>query len=68
MEAGSVIRFTNVEHRPDPGLRLGYKAGRKEQYVAVLRGLEPRDGSDDLDVEAVLNRLGWKRDEEKTDD
>lgn len=63
MERGRVIRFTNVEDRPEPGLRLGYKAARDKQYVAVVLGFEPRDGSDDLDPEAAMNMMGWVREE-----
>lgn len=59
MNPGQVLRFTNIEDRPELGLRLGYKAKRTEQYVAVLLGIEARDGTDDLDVVAAMNQIGW---------
>ena len=61
MRIGEVLRFSNVEHRPDPTMRLGYKAKRDEVFVAVYLGTEKRDGSDDLDPVAVMERLGWQR-------
>lgn len=66
---GDVIRLTNFRtHFPGKGkevglLSVGYKAPKNTVFVAVLMGVEPKDGSLDLDLDATMNRLGWFRKE-----
>lgn len=62
LQVGDVIRLRNFVHHFDNGEtrgRVGYKAGKKHQFVAVLLGVEPRDGSAPIRPEEVLQSLGW---------
>jgi hypothetical protein len=67
---GDVIRLTNFTHFPGQKTAKGKTAGLPSIYckapkdtvfVAVLMGIEPKDGSLDLDLDATMNRLGWFR-------
>lgn len=51
MKAGEVIRFTSIRNREGgpADLVMGWKAPRGMEYVAILLGVEPKDGSADLD-------------------
>ena len=70
---GTVIRLTNFtnhhvpqkdEHgRPVGVTSMSYKAKKGTVFVAVLLGFEPKDGSAPLDLEQVMDSMGWKKKE-----
>ena len=75
MHDGEVIRITNFRNYFVPGrdtetgkevglVSVGYKAEKGQVFVAVLLGVEPKDGSAPLDLEATLNSFGWVRKED----
>lgn len=45
--------------------KLDYSSGKKEYFVFIFLGSEPKDGSDNLDPIKRLNELGWNLNEEK---
>lgn len=74
MRPGDVIRLTHFEHTEPPSpsmrnlkpapkdsLRVGFRAPKDKVFVAVLLGLESRDGTEPLDPFAAIETLGWKR-------
>ena len=61
---GEVIRLTNfTTHNPppDPLMSVSYKAPKKQVFVAVLLGVEPKDGSAPLDIDEIMDKMGWVR-------
>lgn len=63
LKVGDIIRLRHFQHHFDNGETSGhvnYKADKKRQFVAVLLGVEARDGSDPLDVNEALQSLGWR--------
>jgi hypothetical protein len=73
LSTGSVIRLTNFNNtypQPSKGKKVGllsvsYKAPKDQVFVAVLLGIEPKSGDPALDLDAVMERMGWVRKEAK---
>jgi hypothetical protein len=69
LSVGEVLRLRNVTHynplkKGEKGLiSVGYTAPKNTVFLCVLLGVEPKDGSQTLDLEAAMNRLGWFRKE-----
>lgn len=64
MERGQVIRMTSVRDVALPGSRLTastWKAPPKRVIVAVVLGMEDRDGDDRLDAAEAMHAMGWSR-------
>ena len=70
LSVGQIIRLTNftnyfvpqtVEGRKVGLLSAGYKAGKGKVFVAVLLGVEDKDGSNPVDPEALMQAMGWQR-------
>jgi hypothetical protein len=57
---GDKLRLTNYTNH-SPNLQVGIKAPKDQVFVAVLIGMEPRDGSQPLNVEEVMYAMGWHR-------
>lgn len=54
-----------MRHYPSPELGTGiiyedYTAGKTDVFVCIVVGVEPKDGSGRLDVEAQLQEMGWQ--------
>ncbi len=39
---------------------FGYKAHKGKRMVFIFLGVEPRDGPENMDVDKVLEGMGWK--------
>ena len=70
MSTGDVLRLTSLRNNfvPDRKKEVGllsvsFKAPKGEIFVAVFLGVEPKDGSAPLDIDAVMNMMGWFRKE-----
>jgi hypothetical protein len=61
ISSGSVIRLRNFDHYPPEGsiIRAGYTAPKECVFIAILVGVEKKDGSDNFDPEWGLNDIGW---------
>ena len=60
MKPGDVIYTSHIRDYfyPEKGY-VEYKADKKEEFIFVFIGVEPRDGSKPLDPNKRLNELGW---------
>ena len=72
---GDVIRLKSIQHQCIPAgydkkgkpvgmISMSYSAPKGKVFVAVLLGVEPKDlktPEEQLDLEAVLDRMGWER-------
>jgi hypothetical protein len=56
---GDLLRLANFTNHVSPSLQVSFKAGKGRVFVAVLLGVEKKDQSEPLDVEAAMRRLGW---------
>ena len=68
---GDIIRLTSVKNNFAPTGNMGlistsFKAPKGKVFVAVLLGVEPKDGSAPLDLDGVLDRMGWMKKPEAT--
>ena len=59
MKPGEVIYTTHIR-ASFPGMTFDYSAGKKDYFVFILLGVEPKDGSKPLDPIKRLNELGWE--------
>ncbi len=63
MNSGDVVKMNHISLNSGK-LCLYYSAGKKDQFVLILLGVEPKDGSKQLDPVKRLEELGWiKKDE-----
>jgi len=60
MKPGDIISTTHVTV-VFPKTTLHYSSGKKDYFVFICLGTEPRDGSNPLDPIKRLNELGWRR-------
>ena len=60
MKPGDLIQTSSIriQYWPEKGWDQ-YTANKKEGYVFIFLGVEPRDGSKPLDPNKRLNELGW---------
>lgn len=75
LENGDVIRLTSLRNNfagpmNEKGKQVGllsvsYSAPKGKVFVAVLLGIENKDGTSPLDLEAAMGRLGWVRADEE---
>ena len=59
MKPGDVIRLTHFVHH-NPNMQMTYKAPKGKVFLAVLIGVENKDGSDPADPLDLLKLLGWE--------
>ena len=59
MKPGDVIRLTHFVHY-NPNMQMTYKAPKGKVFLAVLIGVENKDGSDPADPLELLKLLGWE--------
>lgn len=58
---GDVVRLSRWEH-VEPTMRISYKVHQRSMVaVFVQLGYENKDGTEPLDLEAAMRRLGWIR-------
>ena len=67
MKTGDVIRLTHFANYY-PGLTTHWKAPKKAVFVAVILGVEARDGTEPLNVIEAFGHMGWMPDPEKFDE
>jgi hypothetical protein len=59
MRVGDVIMIGKFDAVGD-GIVASFKApSRTQGYVFMFMGVQPRDGSEPLDLEDIMNQLGW---------
>ena len=61
MKPGDVVRLTHFMHY-EPSLQTHWKAPKGKVFLAVLIGVENKDGSDPVDPLDLMEQLGWKLD------
>ncbi len=66
MKPGDVVYTTHIR-ASFPGMTFDYSAGKKDRFVFIFLGSEPRDGSKPIDPLERLNELGWELVEELKD-
>ena len=59
MEIGTLLRLRNFSYYSESGCRLDYTAPKGKVFVAVLLGVEEKDGSEKLDHLEVFKQLGY---------
>ena len=59
MNNGDVIRLTHFQDYR-PSLITNWKAPKDKVFLAVLIGVENKDGNDPLDPMKALQDLGWR--------
>ncbi len=64
MRVGDIVNTTYIQQILGT-MKLYYKAGKGKQYVFVFLGTENKDGSDPVDLEKTMGRLGWGKKEQK---
>jgi len=71
VRVGDVIRMTSFrdhivtdEGEPVRVTMRSYRANPRRVYVAIMLGTEALDGSEPLDPEAALRRMGWVKQSE----
>lgn len=42
-------------------LSVNFKAPKDKVFVAVMLGVEPKDGSAPMDLDSAMNKMGWYR-------
>ena len=67
MKTGAVIRLTHFVHHTTE-IQLTYKAPKKAVFVAVLLGVEARDGTEPLSVIDAFAKMGWQPNPEQFDE
>lgn len=60
MKPGDVIRLTYFRHYDSPAAQFDYRAPKDKVFLAVLIGVENKDGSDPADPLELLKLLGWE--------
>ena len=60
MKPGDVIIASNIERVLSRDTRLEYSAGKKDNFVFIFLGTEPKSGKEPLDPVKRLNDLGWE--------
>ena len=71
---GDVVRLTSLKNnfvcpKGKGGKEVGllsasFTAPKGKVFVAVLLGVESKDGSNPIDLDAAMGRLGWVRKED----
>ena len=59
MKSGNVILTSHIR-AIEPGISFDYSSGKKDYFVFIYLGIEPKDGSKPLDPIKILNELGWE--------
>jgi len=59
MKPGDVVRLTHFVHH-EPTLQTTWKAPKGKVFLAVLIGVENKDGSEPADPVERLKLLGWE--------
>ena len=59
MRPGDVVRLTHFMHH-EPGLQTHWKAPKDRVFLAVLIGVENKDGSEPANPLDLMNNLGWE--------
>ena len=67
MKTGDVIRLTHFANYC-PGLITHWKAPKKQVFVAVILGVEAKDGTEPLNVIDAFSHMGWQPNPEQFDD
>ena len=67
MNPGDVIRLTHFMHY-ETDAQFTYKAPKDKVFLAVLLGVENKDGTDPADPLKLLELLGWQRPTEELPD
>ena len=62
MFPGDVVRLTHFVHH-EPNMRSTWKAPKDKVYLAVLIGVENKDGSNPANPLDLMKELGWEKDE-----
>ena len=62
MFPGDVVRLTHFMHY-EPNLQTHWKAPKDKVYLAILIGVENKDGSNPANPLDLLKELGWKQEE-----
>jgi hypothetical protein len=61
MEPGAVIRLTHFQHHHRAAqISATYKAPKGKVFVALVLGVEEKDGSQEFDPNRALESLGWR--------
>ena len=67
MKTGDVIRLTHFANY-SPGWISHWKAPKKQVFVAVILGVENKDGTEPLNVIDAFSMMGWQPDPEQFDE
>jgi len=59
MKTGDMLRLRNFSYYSEDGSRFDYTAPKSKVFIAVLLGVEEKDGTDRLDHVEVLGKLGY---------
>ena len=59
MKPGDIVIASHIQQILSRDTRLDYSAGKKDNFVFIFLGSEPKDGSNNLDPTKRLNELGW---------
>jgi len=65
MKPGDVVIASHIQQILSRDTRLDYSAGKKDNFVFIFLGTEPKDESDNLDPIKRLKELGWELNEQK---
>ena len=63
MKPGDVVRLTHFVHH-EPSLQTTWKAPKGKVFLAVLIGVENKDGSEPANPLDLMKELGWQEEKQ----